>query len=140
LDEEKVVAWMGLGNIFVLILSGCGIAGSQYIDYTPDTPTKAAAPDCPEGLAAYKQHVAKAVDDTCSSSSCHASTRLGSGNLVKGEDAANRSTLLSYSDTDGASLFKKISSDTDHGGKDQSKTLPLEEIKAWRDVEATCPK
>ena len=123
--------------IVPLTISACGLIKPDYIDYSSDVVTPPVA-DCATGLAAYQQYIASAVDNTCSGSSCHAQTLIRTGTLGKGNNAVNRAVLLSFPDTDGSSLFKKISSPS-HGGNDQSKALPLEQIQAWRLAEKDCP-
>jgi hypothetical protein len=120
------------------ICASCGISNSEYIDYRVE-PTATPATECPAALTAFTGNIASAVDGTCAGSSCHGSKRGALGELVSGQNAANRTAMLKYTDPDGTTMFTKISS-ASHGGKDQSKALPLANIQAWRTAEAACPK
>lgn len=126
-----------VGCIVSLAFMACGITEPKYKDYADNI--KEIDPgivSCAAGLTGYEQNISSIVDGTCSS--CHRRQKIANGNLVKGDANNNRLVLLSYDLGDGTKLFAKISDADRHDGGDQSKTLTMEKLGAWKATEDQC--
>jgi len=134
----------GPAIILCLILAACGLYKPDYkpYDYVPVDGGSSGgggngSEDCPEGtqLTSYMNHIAAAVNTTCSSVGCHAG--ISKMLLVANEDNTNREKILEYSKGD-AALLRGFLHSTSHNGGNMASTLSAEAINTWLATEAKC--